>query len=89
MEPATGGIVSAGESHYIGDDCCSHCPPLPDPDYRRDVEGITGTPIVIHPVKTDITSEEIEKMIRENLKMRFKIQKKKNLMFKIFMAKIV
>lgn len=72
---ATGGIVKMDQVHCIGDENCSHCLPFPDPDYRSDVEGITGKPLVIHPVKTDITDEELAEEIRKSLEISIKIHK--------------
>ena len=72
----TCGANSPGKPHCIGDECCSHCLPFPDPDYRTDVEGITGKPLVIHPVNTDMTDEELAELIRNQLKMTFKMQEK-------------
>jgi len=71
----TGGIVKMDQVHRIGDDHCSHCLPFPDPDYRFDVEGITGKPLVIHPVKTDMTDEELAEEIRMSLVIRQEIIK--------------
>lgn len=75
MTEATGGIISTEKHHRIGDDCHSHCLPFPDPDYRSDVEGITGKPLVIHPVKTDMTNEELAEEIRKSLKITMSILK--------------
>ena len=75
INKATGGSVSPGKPHRIGDDCCSHCLPFPDPDYRSDVEGITGKPLGIHPVKTDMTDEELTDEIRKSLEITMRILK--------------
>ena len=75
MVQATGGIIKMDQVHCIGDNPYSHCLPFPDPDYRSDVEGITGKPLVIHPVKTDMTDEELAEEIRKNLEIAMSILK--------------
>lgn len=72
---ATSGIVKIKRVHRIGDDYYSHCLPFPDPDYRSDVEGITGKPLVIHPVKKNMTDEELREEIRKSLKITMSILK--------------
>lgn len=68
MIQATGGIVKSGKPHVIGEEG-SPCVPFPDPDYRFDVEGITGKLIVVHPVNTNMTDEELTEEIRKSLKI--------------------
>ena len=77
MTQSTGGIVKMDEVHRIGEEGCLCYYPglaLGDPDYRSDVEGIIGKPLVIHPVKTDMTDEELAELIRKDLEMMIRIQ---------------
>ena len=73
---ATGGVVKISEVHRIGDGCCSHCIPFPDPDYSKDFELMVGKPdSVIPPIIHDMSTEELEKEIAKSVRMALKVLK--------------
>ena len=72
----SGGIVKLNGKHIIGDDCCTHCIPFPDPDYSKDVELMTGEPrLVMSPIVCDISDEELRKSISESISRMIRFHK--------------
>lgn len=72
----SGSIAKLNGKHIIGDDCCTHCIPFPDPDYSKDVELMTGElRLVVSPIVCDISDEELRKSISGNISIMIRFHK--------------
>lgn len=60
---ATGGIVSPGKPHRIGDDCCSHCPPFIE--HTTDAGMLTPQPLFIVKEATEEEIAAVAEMLRK------------------------
>ena len=75
MTQATGGIISTGKPHVIGNEG-SPCPPFPDSDYTLDTALMI--PEIVDKVKSKAAGKSIDEqaeMLREELKIWGKTHK--------------